>query len=182
MMDDLGVLATNLISKLRNSQTLLVTVESCTGGLIAQSITDISGASDVFWGGFVTYDNSAKEFLGVNSSLIKSKGAVSAEVAEAMATKGLESMIRACKASQERWRSMPRQWICVSTTGIAGPGGGTKEKPVGSCFLALSTALEGSSSPEVVCSVQELHAPANFTRNDNRLFFAKKAFELLVMI
>jgi len=101
----------------------LVTAESCTGGLIAALLTEVSGASEVIERGFVTYSNEAKtECLGVDAALIKKHGAVSAEVAEAMALGALQH-------SQAQ--------LAVSVTGIAGPTGGTKEKPVGLVYVAV---------------------------------------------
>jgi nicotinamide-nucleotide amidase len=99
----------------------LATAESCTGGLIAACLTEIAGSSDVLERGFVTYSNEAKsELLGVPAALIAEKGAVSAEVAEAMA----EGAIARSRAD-----------AAVSVTGIAGPDGGTAEKPVGLVYL-----------------------------------------------
>jgi nicotinamide-nucleotide amidase len=99
----------------------LVTAESCTGGLIAAALTAIAGSSDVVERGFVTYSNEAKaEMLGVPARLIASVGAVSAEVARAMA----EGALARSPAD-----------VALSVTGIAGPGGGTAAKPVGLVFL-----------------------------------------------
>ncbi|MCE4553870.1 CinA family protein [Roseateles cellulosilyticus] len=101
----------------------LGTAESCTGGLIAAACTSVAGSSDWFERGVVTYSNQAKtELLGVREDLIALHGAVSAEVAEHMA-RGL--LARA-----------PVDWA-LSVTGIAGPGGGSAEKPVGTVWLAL---------------------------------------------
>jgi nicotinamide-nucleotide amidase len=101
----------------------LALAESCSGGLLAARITDLAGASEYFAGGVVAYSNEAKaELLGVDPDLIAAKGAVSPEVAEAMAIGGLESFDAD---------------VAVSVTGIAGPGGGSEEKPVGYvCFNA----------------------------------------------
>lgn len=102
------------------------TAESCTGGLIAAACTDLSGSSQWFERGVVTYSNAAKtELLGVPAELIARHGAVSAEVAERMAA-GL--LARA-----------PVQWA-LAVTGIAGPTGGSAEKPVGTVWLALAQA------------------------------------------
>ena len=96
---------------------MLATAESCTGGLVAALITEIPGSSDVFDRGFVTYSNAAKaESLDVAPALLNPFGAVSAEVAGAMATGAL---------------AHSRADVAVSITGIAGPGGGSPEKPVG---------------------------------------------------
>ncbi|MBE30703.1 MAG: damage-inducible protein CinA [Acidiferrobacteraceae bacterium] len=100
----------------------LTTVESCTGGWICQVVTSLAGSSDWFECGMVTYSNTSKAALvGVPGSLISSYGAVSAQVAEAMVSGALERT----DAS-----------VAVSVTGIAGPGGGSEEKPVGTVFMA----------------------------------------------
>ncbi len=103
----------------------LVTAESCTGGLLAGCLTAAPGASDVFICGFITYTNEAKtEILGVPEALLIEHGAVSEEVALAMA----EGAIRTSHAG-----------LAMAVTGIAGPGGGTAEKPVGLVHLAVVT-------------------------------------------
>ena len=100
---------------------MLATAESCTGGLVAAAITDISGSSEWFERGFVTYSNQAKsEMIGVPAELIEKHGAVSEPVARAMAQGALLNS---------------RAQISLSITGVAGPGGGTPDKPVGMvCF------------------------------------------------
>lgn len=104
----------------------MATAESCTGGLIAATCTDLPGSSDWFERGVVTYSNEAKqELLGVPKALIDAHGAVSAEVAQAMAT-GLLARV----PSTVHWT--------VAVTGVAGPGGGSAEKPVGTVWLALA--------------------------------------------
>jgi nicotinamide-nucleotide amidase len=106
-----------LLESYRRAGLTIATAESCTGGLVAGCLTEIAGSSDVFERGFVTYSNTAKaEVLGVPATLIAERGAVSAEVAEAMARGALERS----KAD-----------AAVALTGVAGPGGGTAEKPVG---------------------------------------------------
>ena len=108
----------------RERQFTLTTAESCTGGLVAAAITDIPGSSDVFDRGFVTYSNQAKQaLLGVSKDLLDKHGAVSAEVAKAMAQGALNAAMTS---------------IAVSLTGIAGPGGGSPEKPVGLVFIACT--------------------------------------------
>jgi nicotinamide-nucleotide amidase len=106
-------------------QTLAV-AESCTGGFLAHRITNVPGASAVFLAGYVTYANAAKEeMLGVDPRLIAADGAVSEGVAKAMA---------------EGARRRANATFALATTGVAGPGGGTEEKPVGTVFVALATA------------------------------------------
>ena len=114
-----------LIDLLRHSGKKIATAESCTGGLLASRITDVPGASEVFDLGIVSYSNAVKHrFLGVPDEILKSFGAVSSQTAEAMA-KGV------CKAAGADFG--------VGITGIAGPGGGTAEKPVGLVFFSLNS-------------------------------------------
>jgi nicotinamide-nucleotide amidase len=116
---------------LRSRALTLAAAESCTGGMLGELITEVPGSSDYFLGSVVTYSNQAKAgLLGVNPQKIAQLGAVSGEVAEQMATGARDAL----GAS-----------IAVSTTGIAGPGGGTEEKPVGTVYLGLSTAKETRS-------------------------------------
>jgi PncC family amidohydrolase len=99
--------------------------ESCTGGLIGHRITGVAGASDYFEAGFITYSNKAKElFLHVSGEVIAAYGAVSKEAAELMA---------------EGARKAAGTEIGLAATGIAGPGGGTPEKPVGTVYIGLAT-------------------------------------------
>lgn len=102
----------------------LATAESCTGGLIANQITNVPGASKIFLGGIIAYSNDVKEkFLGVRSSSLKKFGAVSENVAREMA---------------EETRKKFDSDFAIATTGIAGPTGGTKSKPVGTVFIAAA--------------------------------------------
>ena len=115
-------LAESLGAKLLERQWQLTLAESCTGGGIAQAITDVAGSSAWFDRGFVTYSNAAKEdMLGVPSSALASFGAVSQETALAMVAGAL-----AHSAAD----------LAIAVTGIAGPGGGSEEKPVGTVFIA----------------------------------------------
>lgn len=103
---------------------MIATAESCTGGMISAALTDIPGSSSVFTHGFVTYANEAKEkVLGVSGVLLIKHGAVSAAVASAMA----RGALKVSKAD-----------IAVAVTGVAGPGGGTPEKPVGLVYIAIA--------------------------------------------
>jgi nicotinamide-nucleotide amidase len=109
-----------------------VTAESCTGGLIAAACTAVAGSSDWFERGFVTYSNDAKaESLSVDARLIAAHGAVSEAVARAMAEGAL---------------ARSRAQLAVAVTGIAGPTGGSKAKPVGTVWLALAGAGEGAGA------------------------------------
>ena len=113
-----------LAAVLKARSWMLASAESCTGGLIAAACTSLAGSSDWFERGFVTYSNAAKtEMLGVSAALMEQHGAVSAEVARAMADGALA-------------RSTAR--IAVAVTGIAGPTGGTPAKPVGTVWLAIA--------------------------------------------
>ena len=113
----------NLLKKLIKKKLRISFAESCTGGMLACSITSISGASKVFSLGLITYSNQAKiKVLKVNKNIIKKYGAVSAECCEAM----VKNLAKISKAQ-----------INVSVTGIAGPHGGTKNKPVGLVYIAV---------------------------------------------
>lgn len=103
----------------------LVTAESCTGGLIAAACTDLAGSSNWFERGFVTYSNAAKtQALGVDTELIEKEGAVSEAVARAMATGALQHS---------------HAQVAVAVTGVAGPTGGSKLKPVGTVWFGFAT-------------------------------------------
>lgn len=117
--------AERILSEARKRGLRIVSAESCTGGLVAACLTSIAGSSDVFERGFVTYSNEAKtELLGVRCDLIGGYGAVSVEVAEAMAKGALKH-----SAAD----------IAISITGIAGPGGGSAQKPVGTICFGIAT-------------------------------------------
>ena len=120
--EDIQTLARQVIEAAAARRLTIATAESCTGGLVAGALTAIAGSSAVVERGFVTYSNAAKtELLGVSAELIEAVGAVSEPVARAMADGALE-------------RS--RAEISVSVTGIAGPGGGSTNKPVGLVHFA----------------------------------------------
>jgi len=122
---DLAAAAADVLDRLRARGMMAATAESCTGGLIAAALTAIAGSSDVVDRGFVTYSNAAKsEMLGLDPSLIGLHGAVSAPVAAAMA----EGALQRSQAS-----------LTVAVTGVAGPGGGTPDKPVGTVWFGLAS-------------------------------------------
>jgi nicotinamide-nucleotide amidase len=122
-----GDLVEAVSEALRRADTTVATAESCTGGLVAERLTDRPGSSDVFLGGVVAYSDSAKtELLGVSSELLAEHGAVSEEVARALA-EGAVSRFGAGAG--------------IGITGVAGPGGGTEAKPVGTVWYAV--ALDG---------------------------------------
>lgn len=118
-------LTEQLANVLQQHGWMLTTAESCTGGLIASQCTDLSGSSNWFERGFVTYSNEAKhEMLGVDSHLIEQHGAVSKEVVEQMVLGALRHS---------------RAQVAVATSGIAGPTGGSADKPVGTVWFAWAT-------------------------------------------
>ena len=126
MNDTPEVLTQRLATQLLAKRQSVCTAESCTGGLIAKTFTDLAGSSDWFECGFVTYSNAAKtDMLAVPASLIEDYGAVSEAVATAMASGAL-------RHSQADY--------AVAVTGVAGPGGGSDDKPVGTVWIALASA------------------------------------------
>jgi len=132
-------LVEQLAAQLLRRQWQLATAESCTGGLIAGACTDLSGSSNWFERGFVTYSNAAKtELLGVPAALIEQQGAVSEAVARAMA----EGALRHSAAQ-----------VAVAVTGVAGPTGGTPDKPVGLVWFAYAL-------PDRTLS-EEMHFPGD---------------------
>ena len=125
-------LVQQLAAKLTEKGWMLATAESCTGGMIAAACTDLAGSSQWFDRGFVTYSNEAKtEMLGVPAELIEKHGAVSEEVVRAMA----EGAIRHSRAQ-----------VSIAVTGIAGPGGGSVEKPVGTVWVGWCVGKETYST------------------------------------
>ncbi|NDE90709.1 MAG: CinA family protein [Alphaproteobacteria bacterium] len=124
--DELITRARRVVELFGEEQWTLALAESCTGGLIAACITAVPGSSRILERGFITYSNTSKiEEVFVPAQLIKQHGAVSAEVASAMA---------------QGARTVAKTNVGLSVTGIAGPDGGSDEKPVGLVFLALATA------------------------------------------
>jgi nicotinamide-nucleotide amidase len=129
---DLPALCRRLAATLKARGEMLATAESCTGGLIAAACTDLAGSSDWFERGFVTYSNAAKtELLGVDPALIERHGAVSEVVARAMAF----GAVRHSKAQ-----------VGVAVTGVAGPTGGSAEKPVGTVWFGFD--VDGTLTSE----------------------------------
>ncbi len=135
----------------------LATAESCTGGLIANQITNVPGASEIFRGGIVAYSNDVKEnFLGVKKSSLEKFGAVSEMVAREMA-----------EGARKKFNSD----FAIATTGIAGPTGGTKLKPVGTVFIAVA----GKSKTIVVRKLN------SFSREKFKKVTARQALQLLLV-
>lgn len=149
--------AERLLADLRAAGLKLATAESCTGGLIAGLLTEIAGSSDVVERGFVTYSNEAKaEAIGVPAALIAAHGAVSAEVARAMAEGAL---------------AHSRGDIAVAVTGVAGPGGGTAAKPVG--LVHFAAARRGGETRHL----ERRYGPR--TRSEIRLATVRDALALV---
>ena len=139
----------------------VVVVESCTGGLIGAAITEVAGCSDVFEGGFITYADDAKTaFVGVSSDLIETFGAVSIATAWAMVQGGL-------KRSQAD--------VAVAVTGVAGPGGGSPQKPIGTVIFARA---ERDADPKRI--VADRREYGDLGRAGVRLQAALCALELLM--
>jgi nicotinamide-nucleotide amidase len=126
---EVETLARLLIDEVRERHLRVTTAESCTGGLVAAAICSIPGASDIFERGFVTYTNRAKEeMLGVQGDMLADFGAVSEPVARMMAEGALTNS---------------RAHIAVAITGVAGPGGGSPMKPVGTVHIATARSTGG---------------------------------------
>jgi PncC family amidohydrolase len=122
---------------LKKNGLWLATAESCTGGLLGHLITNIPGSSDYYMGGFITYSNRAKErFLGVKSSVLNSFGAVSRETVLEMA-----NGVREAFKEEKNINSI----MGISISGIAGPGGGSIEKPVGTVWIGVSSKKENNA-------------------------------------
>jgi len=150
-------LAANVLVAARAKGLTIATAESCTGGLIAGLLTEIAGSSDVVDRGFVTYSNAAKEeMLGVARDLLVAHGAVSEPVAAAMAQGAL---------------AHSNAQVSVAVTGIAGPGGGSAEKPVGLVYIAAMR--EGGTA------VVERHLFGDIGREQVRLATVEAALTLL---
>lgn len=117
--------AEKLIATADKNKYIILTAESCTGGLLGAALTEVPGASKAYHGGFIVYDNDAKnQFIGVEESILAEHGAVSPECAEAMAEGTL--------------KKYPTADVSLSITGIAGPGGGSVDKPVGLVYFGFS--------------------------------------------
>ena len=127
--------AERLVKVLTEKKMTCATAESCTGGGVGFAITSVSGSSAVFWGGVISYDNSVKQgVLGVPEEVLATKGAVSPECAAAMA---------------EGARRLLKTDLAVSLTGIAGPGGGSAEKPVGLVWFGIASKAGAITEKQV---------------------------------
>ena len=149
-------LANKTVQKLIKKKLKIAFAESCTGGLLSSSITSISGASKVFNIGLITYSNQAKiNILNVNKSIIEKYGAVSAECCEAM----VKNLAKISKAQ-----------INVSVTGIAGPNGGNKNKPVGLVYIGVKRSNKFVITKNIF---------KQKTRNSIQKASVKKAFDIV---
>ncbi len=173
MNSHLTELGISIIQQLKTQKIILCTIESCTGGLIAHLLTRVPGASEVFWGSWVAYDNSAKLQLGVSKQTLSDHGAVSPEVAAELAQNGLEHLKTALAQHPSSSLTRPTQLLAISTTGIAGPSGGTLEKPVGLCYCAVAS----SGRPPTTLAIQ---APEGLNRTQTQEFFAQRALEFVL--
>lgn len=124
-------LAASILHAAKEKKVKIVSAESCTGGLIMASLTEVPGSSDVVDRGFISYSYDSKTAeLGIDRALLESTGAVSADVALQMATGALKNS---------------KAQIAVSATGIAGPGGATPQKPVGLVYIGVANGVTGKS-------------------------------------
>ena len=134
MSDELKAAASALLDLCRARGLKLATAESCTGGLVAGALTEIAGSSDVFDRGFVTYSNTAKQqMLGVPADILREHGAVSRQTAEAMVHGALTKSVAD---------------VVVAITGVAGPSGGSADKPVGLVHFAAATRAGAATHHE----------------------------------
>jgi len=152
-------LAQKLIKKLKNRGLKLSFAESCTGGLLSSSITSINGSSKVFEMGLVTYSNNSKtKLLGVSKKIISQFGAVSYET---------------CFSMVDNLSKISKSDICISITGIAGPNGGTKLKPVGLVYIGIKKG-------------KKIIIKKNFFKKANRLSIqkmtVKKSLKMIAQI
>lgn len=149
-------LSQDVLKACRDHSVTLSTAESCTGGLIIAALTDIAGSSDVVDRGFITYSNIAKhELLNVPLDMLRDYGAVSREVAISMAEGGLKNA---------------HTGICIAVTGVAGPDGGSIEKPVGLVHMAVAQANHPTLH-------QEMRYPYE-SRHDIRMATVTSALQL----
>jgi nicotinamide-nucleotide amidase len=154
-----------LLGWCRQNGLTIVTAESCTGGLLAAYLTHNAGASDIFDRGYVTYSNEAKmELLGVDKEMIDQHGAVSREVALAMAAGAL-------------WRS--RAAISAAITGIAGPGGGNERKPVGLVHFAVAKRVAVSSEEMNFSAIHHVESFGDIGRAEIREEAVATALKML---
>ena len=154
--------AERLVKVLAEKKMTCATAESCTGGGVGYAITGVSGSSAVFWGGIISYDNSVKHgVLGVPEEVLATKGAVSSECAAAMA---------------DGARRLLKTDLAVSITGIAGPGGGSAEKPVGLVWFGVASKSGTTTEKKVFPGDRESVRTAAIEHALQLLLAAAKAF------
>jgi nicotinamide-nucleotide amidase len=156
---DTEQLTRQLAEKLTHTGSMICTAESCTGGLIAKTFTDLAGSSDWFDRGFVTYSNQAKmDMLGVSPETLQQHGAVSEAIAGEMARGAIAN-----SAAQ----------YAIAVTGIAGPGGGSAEKPVGTVWF-------GFAIPEtLICETQVFEGDRERVRNSSLQYVLQRVLQLI---
>ena len=158
--DNIMTKAAQVIDGCREAKLLMVTVESCTGGLLTGALTAIPGSSDVIDRGYITYSLHGKvEMVGVPAQMLGENGAVSAPVARAMVGGALA-------------RSLPRAALAVAITGIAGPGSTSSTKPAGLVYLAV--AQEGRGI------LEEKHEFGDIGRHEVRMASVEAALDLIL--
>ncbi len=166
MTEDTTILAVEVLERARSLGLKIATAESCTGGLVAAALTSVAGSSGVFERGFVTYSNEAKaEMLGLDPALIQAHGAVSREVALAMA---------ACALLQSRAQ------LSAAVTGIAGPGGGSPEKPVGLVHFAAAKAVSRQGETVDFAAIRHEECFGDIGRAEVRAKSVETALRLLI--
>lgn len=169
-------LVLQLATKLQSRGLLLTTAESCTGGMIAARCTDLAGSSAWFDRGFITYTNDAKTaMLGVSSSMIRRHGAVSEDVAGAMAN-GAVRVIADGMAGKPYPAGLTGH-VAVAVTGVAGPGGGSDSKPVGTVCFGFSVG--GHSGSEVTTCTQHFAGDRAAVREQTVQFALTELLRLL---
>ena len=162
---DTGSLEKALLLKLCEKKLTFASAESCTGGLIGKRMTDLAGASEVYFGSIISYANEIKEnLLGVPHEILEKHGAVSPETAAHMA-----------RGARERLGVD----IAVSTTGIAGPGGGTDEKPVGLVYVGVSSRLGESVTKLNIAPGRSVRDYVRYLAASNALSLARREAEKL---
>ena len=162
---DVNSLENALLLKLKEKKLTFGSAESCTGGLVAKRLTDLSGASSVYLGSIVSYANEIKEsLLGVPNELIKAHGVVSHEVAAAMARGAREKL---------------GVDIAVSTTGIAGPTGGSDEKPVGLVYIAVSSKNGETTKKLNIAPGRSVRDYVRYLASSNAIYLALEELDKL---
>ena len=164
--EELTALARRVGERLLAAGLMCATAESCTGGLVGHLLTEIAGSSAYFAGGAITYSNEAKQrILGVSADTLATEGAVSAAAATQMA---------------QGARRLYGVAVAVSITGIAGPGGNTPTKPVGTTYLHVSGVARGDHQTDNRCYEVGAHHVWPADRHGNKLLSAQAALQMLL--